>query len=41
MDLLLLSTLSCGNEAPRSSFLTPLCHVIYSFFPIAELTTQL
>lgn len=41
MDLLLLSALSRGNEAPRYSFLTPLCHVIYSFFPIAELTTQL
>lgn len=41
MDLLLLSTLSCGTEAPRSSFLTPLCHVIHSFSLIAELTTQL
>lgn len=41
MDLFLLSTLSCGTEAPRSSFLILLSHVIYSFSLIAELTTQL
>lgn len=41
MDLLILSTLFCGTATPRSSFLTPLCHVIYSFSLIAELTAQL